>query len=83
MPQVPNQPGTQDWGSVNVGSGAAGSGYKKTGTATKEKRHGAGGNSSAHSGGIMSARKVRWEHIIKMHIKSILYSVRLQFFYTL
>ena len=59
MPQVPNQAGTQDWGSVNVGSGAAGSGYKKTGIATKEKRHGAGGNSSAHGGGIMSARKVR------------------------
>ncbi|OEU22416.1 hypothetical protein FRACYDRAFT_205264 [Fragilariopsis cylindrus CCMP1102] len=58
MPQVPNQAGTQDWGSVNVGSGAAGSGYKKTGIATKEKRHGAGGNSSAHGGGIMSARKL-------------------------
>mmetsp|Transcript_33412 Transcript_33412/g.37345 ORF Transcript_33412/g.37345 Transcript_33412/m.37345 type:complete len:158 (-) Transcript_33412:184-657(-) len=46
----------QDWGSVNVGSGASRSGAK-SGKGTTEKRHGAGGNSSAHSG-IMSARKL-------------------------
>jgi len=45
----------QDWGSVNVGRGARPG--AKSGKGTTEKRHGAGGNSSAHTG-IMSARKL-------------------------
>ena len=32
---------------------------KATGSMVTEKRYGAGGNASAHSGGIMSAKKVR------------------------
>ena len=35
---------------------------KATGAMTTEKRYGAGGNASAHSGGIMSAKKVRFRH---------------------
>lgn len=66
---------TQDWGAVNVGSGAAGGKVKKPTTArgidaakasgaiATEKRYGAGGNASAHSGGIMSAKKVRVVHV--------------------
>lgn len=59
MPNVPIQPSTQDWGSVNVGRASTKSGTKSGGKASMEKRYGAGGNASVHSGGIMSARKVR------------------------
>lgn len=56
MPTGTNQTHQQDWGAVNVGSA-----YRPSSKGTKtgvEKRHGAGGNASAHSGGIMSARKL-------------------------
>lgn len=71
MPTGTNIPTGQDWGAVNVGRAAIGGKLKKPTTAraidlakasgaiVTEKRHGAGGNSSAHSGGIMSAKKVR------------------------
>lgn len=70
MPTGTNVPQTQDWGSVNVGRGAVSKSQKpktargidlakKSGALTTEKRYGAGGNASAHSGGIMSAKKVR------------------------
>lgn len=69
MPQNYN-PGTgQDWSPVNVGRSNTGarktpksahqvSMLKAAGVLTTEKRYGAGGNKSAHSGGIMSARKL-------------------------
>jgi len=70
MPQNYN-PGTgQDWDPVNAGRGSLGkkttapksaremSMAKAAGLVTTEKKHGAGGNKSAHSGGIMSARKL-------------------------
>mmetsp|Transcript_18550 Transcript_18550/g.29896 ORF Transcript_18550/g.29896 Transcript_18550/m.29896 type:complete len:178 (-) Transcript_18550:187-720(-) len=67
MPTGTNVPVTQDWGTVNVGRGTVGSKpktargidmAKATGAMATEKRHGAGSNASAHSGGIMSARKL-------------------------
>ena len=58
MPTGTNQTISQDWGAVNVGRASRPSAKgAKTGV---EKRHGSGGNASAHSGGIMSARKVRY-----------------------
>jgi Multiprotein bridging factor 1 len=68
-------PSGQDWGAVNVGSGAGGLLKNKTsvpkterelslakaaGLVATEKRYGAGGNKSAHSGaaGATSARKL-------------------------
>lgn len=70
MPQQYN-PSGQDWDAVNVGRSATAGGMKavpKTaqelslaksrGLVTTEKRHGAGGNQSAHSGGVLSARKL-------------------------
>ena len=47
---------TQDWGTVNVGRASRPTAKVKTGVA---KRYGQS-NASAHSGGIMSARKVRF-----------------------
>eukprot|EP00529_Nitzschia_sp_RCC80_P035445 CAMPEP_0113453940 /NCGR_PEP_ID=MMETSP0014_2-20120614/7611_1 /TAXON_ID=2857 /ORGANISM="Nitzschia sp." /LENGTH=177 /DNA_ID=CAMNT_0000345339 /DNA_START=82 /DNA_END=615 /DNA_ORIENTATION=- /assembly_acc=CAM_ASM_000159 len=70
MPTGTNMPTGQDWGAVNVGRGGIGGKSKKpatargidiakaTGAMTTEKRYGAGGNASAHSGGIMSAKKL-------------------------
>ena len=69
MPQQHHATG-QDWGTVNVGRGTLGgkkaapknarevSMLKAAGVLTTEKRHGAGGNKSAHSAGIMSAKKL-------------------------
>jgi Multiprotein bridging factor 1 len=69
MPQAYN-PSGQDWDPVNVGrSGTGGikavpktaqelSLAKSRGLVTTEKRHGAGGNASAHSGGVLSAKKL-------------------------
>jgi putative transcription factor len=69
MPSV-QLPSGQDWDVQNVGrSGGGGrtavpksaadvSRAKAAGTLTTEMRHGAGGNKSAHSGGIMSANKL-------------------------
>mmetsp|Transcript_28226 Transcript_28226/g.79272 ORF Transcript_28226/g.79272 Transcript_28226/m.79272 type:complete len:174 (-) Transcript_28226:1438-1959(-) len=69
MPTGTSVPFQQDWGAVNVGRGT----IKKTaapktaraldlakasGKVATEKRYGAGGNKSAHSGGVMSARKL-------------------------
>jgi hypothetical protein len=69
MPTGTNMPVTQDWGTVNVGRGGSTTSKPKTargidmakasGALTTEKRYGAGGNASAHSVGIMSAKKVR------------------------
>jgi hypothetical protein len=69
MPTGTNMAHTQDWGTVNVGRGAIGGSQKPktargidlakaSGALTTEKRYGAGGNASAHSAGIMSAKKV-------------------------
>lgn len=70
MPQQHNPSSGQDWDPVNVGrSGNGGikavpksaqelSLAKAKGLVTTEKRHGAGGNQSAHSGGVLSARKL-------------------------
>lgn len=55
MPTGTNQSHVQDWGSVNVGRASRPTAKKSVGV---EKRYGAGGNASAHSGGIMSARKL-------------------------
>ncbi|KAL3944592.1 MAG: hypothetical protein SGBAC_001358 [Bacillariaceae sp.] len=67
MPTGTNVPITQDWGAVNVGKSST---YKKPTTAHgidaakkagkigTERRHGSGGNASAHSGTIMSAKKL-------------------------
>jgi hypothetical protein len=69
MPQQ-HIPSGQDWDAVNVGrSGTGGlkavpktaqelSLAKAKGLVTTEKRHGAGSNQSAHSGGVLSARKL-------------------------
>lgn len=58
MPSVPIQQHTQDWGTVNVGrGGSTRSGTQSGGKKTTEKRYGQA-NASAHSGGIMSARKL-------------------------
>lgn len=69
MPQQYN-PGGQDWAPVNVGRAGTGglkavpktaqelSLAKAAGLVATEKRHGAGGNKSAHSGGALSARKL-------------------------
>jgi hypothetical protein len=70
MPVGTNIPHTQDWGTVNVGRATIGHTQKPktardidlakaSGAISTEKRHGAGGNASAHSAGIMSAKKVR------------------------
>jgi putative transcription factor len=48
-------PSGQDWAPVNVGKIGGGTGGAKKGV---EKRFAAGSNSSAHSGGVMSARKL-------------------------
>jgi len=58
MPTGQNQAHTQDWGAVNVGRSSRPSAKAVTGVA---KRYGQS-NASAHSGGIMSARKVRCFH---------------------
>lgn len=69
MPTGTSVPIQQDWGTVNVGRGSlAGStkpknardvdAAKAAGTLTTEKRHGGGGNASAHSATIMSAKKL-------------------------
>lgn len=55
MPTGMNQTISQDWGAVNVGRSARPSAKQPSGM---EKRYGAGGNASAHSTGIMSARKL-------------------------
>jgi len=67
MPTGKNMPVTQDWGTVNVGKGSA---YKKpttshgidaaikSGKMATERRYGSGGNASAHSATIMSAKKL-------------------------
>jgi Multiprotein bridging factor 1 len=67
-------PSGQDWGAVNVGSGAGGLLKNKTsvpkterelslakaaGLVATEKRYGAGGNKSAHSGGTAGATSAR------------------------
>ncbi|CAJ1957106.1 unnamed protein product [Cylindrotheca closterium] len=67
MPTGTNVPITQDWGAVNVGKSST---YKKpttshgidaakkNGMLATERKYGAGGNASAHTGTIMSARKL-------------------------
>jgi putative transcription factor len=71
MPQQ-SLPSGQDWAPVNAGrSGSSAGGLKavpKTaqeltlakarGLVTTEKRHGAGGNQSAHSGAVISTKKL-------------------------
>jgi putative transcription factor len=67
MPNVPLPTG-QDWDAVNVGKSSTRTKAPKTareitaakasGTLATEKRYGAGGNASAHSTTIMSARKL-------------------------
>lgn len=73
MPTGTSVPHQQDWGSVNVGRGTVASKpktargidlAKASGKLTTEKRFGAGGNASAHSGGIMSAKKVRYYNFV-------------------
>eukprot|EP00934_Nitzschia_sp_Nitz4_P007463 Nitzschia sp. Nitz4//scaffold252_size28738//8658//9275//NITZ4_008095-RA/size28738-augustus-gene-0.7-mRNA-1//-1//CDS//3329544263//7453//frame0 len=67
MPTGTSVPFQQDWGAVNVGRGGASSKpktaraidhAKATGSLATEKRYGAGGNASAHSSTIMSAKKL-------------------------
>mmetsp|Transcript_51980 Transcript_51980/g.149841 ORF Transcript_51980/g.149841 Transcript_51980/m.149841 type:complete len:180 (-) Transcript_51980:210-749(-) len=68
MPTGTSVPFQQDWGSVNVGRGAVGNSKPKTargidaakaaGKIATEKRYGAGGNASAHTATIMSAKKL-------------------------
>ena len=67
MPTGTNVPYSQDWGSVNVGRGSVNSkpkgaravdAAKASGKIATEKRYGAGGNASAHSATIMSAKKL-------------------------
>lgn len=71
MPQNHHLSGGQDWDTVNVGRSSVShskaaapknareiSMLKAAGVLTTEKRHGSGGNKSAHSGGVMSARKL-------------------------
>lgn len=69
MPQQYN-PSGQDWAPVNAGRGGTTSGSrapksarelsmaKAAGLVTTEKRYGAGGNKSAHSATILSAKKL-------------------------
>lgn len=67
MPQRTVQTG-QDWEAVNVGrstvsrpkpkTNAALSSLMRAGLVSAEKRHGAGGNTAAHSATVMSARKL-------------------------
>jgi len=68
MPNVV-QPSGQDWGDVKVGkhsgplrkapkSASGVSMMKAAGLLKTEKRHAAGGNASAHSGGTINARKL-------------------------
>ena len=68
MPQQ-HHPSGQDWASVNVGSGTATkksapksaralTAAKAAGLVSTEKKYGAGGNPSAKSSTIMSARKL-------------------------
>jgi len=67
MPQQYN-PSGQDWAPQSVGTSSGVKSAPKSarelsmakaaGLVATEKRHGAGGNKSAHSGGIMSARKL-------------------------
>ena len=67
MPQM-SLPSGQDWAPTNVGRGGASNKVPTTargvdrakamGLVVTEKRHGAGGNSSAHSATAMSARKL-------------------------
>jgi hypothetical protein len=71
MPQQ-SLPSGQDWNPVNAGRATVGSNglkavpktaqelslAKARGLVTTEKRIGAGGNQSAHSGGVISARKL-------------------------
>eukprot|EP01083_Nonionella_stella_P199992 732897_1 len=68
MPKIPVQSG-QDWGAVNVGRASAGrvavpksaagvSRMKAMGLVNTERKYGAGGNASAHSGGGINARKI-------------------------
>ena len=71
MPQNHNPGSGQDWAPVNVGRATVGgmrksapksaqqvSMLKAAGVMSTEKRYGAGGNKSAHSTGVMSARKL-------------------------
>mmetsp|Transcript_44409 Transcript_44409/g.65901 ORF Transcript_44409/g.65901 Transcript_44409/m.65901 type:complete len:176 (-) Transcript_44409:188-715(-) len=70
MPQQHHAAGGQDWGAVNAGSGGIRKGgapktarqitaAKAAGKIATEKRYGAGGNASAHTGAtVMSARKL-------------------------
>lgn len=67
MPTGMNMPVTQDWGTVNVGRGSLNNkpqtqrdidNAKAAGKLATEKRYGAGGNASAHSATIMSAKKL-------------------------
>jgi putative transcription factor len=61
-------PSGQDWAPVNVGRASGGlvkpktaqelSMAKAAGLVSTEKRYGAGGNKSAHSAGVMSAKKL-------------------------
>lgn len=68
MPNI-NIQGGQDWGEVNVGRASANrvsvpktaagvSRMKAMGMVAAEKKHGAGGNASAHSGAGINARKI-------------------------
>ena len=71
MPQQ-SLPSGQDWNPVNAGRATSSGGglkavpktaqelslAKARGLVTTEKRMGAGGNQSAHSGGVLSARKL-------------------------
>ena len=69
MPQQYN-PSGQDWAPVNVGRATVGhksstpktareiTNAKAAGLVATEKRYGAGGNKSAHSAGVMSAKKL-------------------------
>ena len=75
MPNIPAQTG-QDWGAVNVGRASAGrvsvpksaagvSRAKEKGLLFTEKKHGAGGNASAHSGAGINARKIEESEELK------------------
>ena len=68
MPNITQQTG-QDWGAVNVGRASAGrvtvpktaagiDRLRATGALTTERKFGAGGNASAHSGAGINARKI-------------------------
>ena len=75
MPNTTIQTG-QDWGAVNVGrasanrvnvpkSAAGVSRMKALGLVSTEKKYGAGGNASAHSGAGINARKIQDSHELK------------------